>query len=168
MKHKTTICDWCGSNFLAPIKELNRGNAKFCSRSCAAKNRNDGRKTVIKDCVVCKNKFTTKAHNAKFCSGKCKSRHYRNNKLSNQRPRIQRKVYKALKISTDKNLSCFICGWNEDQCDIHHITPRKEGGNNSLKNLTVLCLNHHRLADRGKLSDLPPVSERLRTISSSS
>ena len=30
-------CNYCGKVFLAENKEINRGNAKYCSLSCAAK-----------------------------------------------------------------------------------------------------------------------------------
>jgi hypothetical protein len=33
--------------------------------------------------------------------------------------------------------------------DVHHITPRSEGGSNRESNLIVLCPNHHRLARDG-------------------
>ena len=32
---KKTICKQCNKEFYADIKELNRGNAQFCSLSCA-------------------------------------------------------------------------------------------------------------------------------------
>lgn len=46
---------------------------------------------------------------------------------------------------------CMLCGWKEDSCDAHHIVPKREGGLNNLKNGIVLCPNHHKLADIGKL-----------------
>jgi 5-methylcytosine-specific restriction endonuclease McrA len=33
--------------------------------------------------------------------------------------------------------------------EVHHISPRAEGGTNDENNLIVLCNNHHHLADRG-------------------
>ncbi len=35
--------------------------------------------------------------------------------------------------------------------DIHHITPREEGGTNRASNLVVLCPNHHRMARDGTI-----------------
>ncbi|MET0414168.1 MAG: HNH endonuclease signature motif containing protein, partial [Polyangiaceae bacterium] len=35
--------------------------------------------------------------------------------------------------------------------DVHHITPRAEGGSNESHNLIVLCGAHHRAVHRGEL-----------------
>lgn len=47
---------------------------------------------------------------------------------------------------------CALCGWKEEACDAHHITPVAEGGLNIVSNMILLCPNHHRLADRRKIS----------------
>jgi hypothetical protein len=44
--------------------------------------------------------------------------------------------------------------------DVHHITPRAEGGTNKENNLIVLCPTHHRLARGGTIP-----RERLRQYS---
>lgn len=49
------------------------------------------------------------------------------------------KIIKRLKVK------CVICGWNKANCDIHHIVPRKEGGNNDNSNLVFVCPNCHRM-----------------------
>ena len=36
--------------------------------------------------------------------------------------------------------------WAEARCDVHHITPRAEGGKNFVSNGVVLCPNCHRVA----------------------
>jgi hypothetical protein len=54
---------------------------------------------------------------------------------------------------------CMECGWNEDTCDVHHIIPKSQDGLNTLSNAIILCPNHHKLADIGKLS-----KEYLQTI----
>lgn len=47
---------------------------------------------------------------------------------------------------------CEWCKIHVDSPDVHHITPRNEGGANSPDNLIVLCPNCHRKADRGVMS----------------
>lgn len=47
---------------------------------------------------------------------------------------------------------CEWCGESVDAPDVHHITPRNEGGPNEPENLIVLCPNCHRKADRGVIS----------------
>jgi hypothetical protein len=50
--------------------------------------------------------------------------------------------------------TCRITG----DLEIHHITPRREGGTNSVWNLLVLCRNHHGLANKG----IPPKPRQAR------
>lgn len=50
------------------------------------------------------------------------------------------------------NRRCEYCGEEFDQPDVHHITPRSEGGPNEPNNLIVLCPNCHRKADSGAIS----------------
>lgn len=47
---------------------------------------------------------------------------------------------------------CEWCDEPVDAPDVHHITPRNEGGPNEPGNLIVLCPNCHRKADRGVIS----------------
>lgn len=47
---------------------------------------------------------------------------------------------------------CEWCDTQVDSPDVHHITPRSEGGPNEPENLVVLCPNCHRKADRGLIS----------------
>lgn len=56
-----------------------------------------------------------------------------------------------MKVIRRMNVSCCLCGWNEEIIDIHHIISRKNGGSNNHSNLTPLCPNHHRLANAGKI-----------------
>lgn len=55
------------------------------------------------------------------------------------------------KILKRINLGCSNCGWNEETCDIHHIKGRKIKNADSHDNLTYLCPNCHRLAQRNKI-----------------
>lgn len=47
---------------------------------------------------------------------------------------------------------CVVCGWNAGRCDVHHLTPKSEGGEHTLANGVVICPNCHRLAEEGKLT----------------
>lgn len=40
---------------------------------------------------------------------------------------------------------CQICGWDKDRCELHHIIPRKLGGESTLQNLMIICPNCHKL-----------------------
>jgi predicted restriction endonuclease len=54
----------------------------------------------------------------------------------------------TLLIGGDK---CFVCGWNEANNDICHLTSVKKGGKEEIENMILLCPNHHRMLDRGLL-----------------
>lgn len=72
-------CGYCGREFLAENKELNRGNAKFCSRSCAAVygnvNRPRARKSPNSKCANCGRLFYRKPSAIRsddvYCSARC-------------------------------------------------------------------------------------------------
>ena len=68
-------CETCGKSFLADNKEINRGNAKYCSISCAAK----APKALQYDkiCKHCGKEFISASKNAKYCSDSCKQKNYR-------------------------------------------------------------------------------------------
>jgi predicted restriction endonuclease len=46
---------------------------------------------------------------------------------------------------------CAICGWDEAPNDVAHIVARKHGGSDALDNVVMLCPNHHRLFDTGRI-----------------
>jgi hypothetical protein len=47
---------------------------------------------------------------------------------------------------------CAICGWDEASNDVAHIVARKDGGTDTIDNIVMLCPNHHRLYDTGRIS----------------
>jgi hypothetical protein len=117
------------------------------------------------DCVNCGTRFYVKPHRAtraRFCSRACtfahrfgrahaphgvdvsgaKNPNYRGtNNLTTAR-QVAFRVYPR---------RCMICGF-EDAVDVHHVVGRRHQGSNDPSNLAVLCPNHHRLADQGRIS----------------
>lgn len=49
------------------------------------------------------------------------------------------------------NYRCVICGFDV-VVNVHHITPRSEGGTDDVSNLITLCPNHHAMADQNIIS----------------
>lgn len=49
------------------------------------------------------------------------------------------------KMLNRANKGCSICGWNESNCDIHHIIDVALGGSDDMSNLILVCPNHHRM-----------------------
>lgn len=49
----------------------------------------------------------------------------------------------------DKNV-CQVCGCNSN-LEVHHVIPRKKGGNHGLDNLVLLCIKCHRAIETGDI-----------------
>lgn len=145
MKTINKNCEHCGNEFPASRREHKRGNAKYCSLSCSAKNQR--KYSPLKDCKCenCGKDFTSKT-SAKYCSRKCKYQTYRK-KQKIQKLSIKT-IYKLL-----SHLPCEICGWNSTRRDVHHIIPVSKGGTNKLTNLLVVCPNHHRMIHKNLVSE---------------
>lgn len=133
---------------------------KFCSHSCSSIYNNKQRKLTTKGkqklvkCSICEQEFWASIH---ISTGKCRC-----DKCKMQvRPHfhINPKTFYQLSSQTRKivmkrmNVGCSICGWNKAACDIHHIIPKKFGGDNSDDNLINLCPNCHREAHSGLISN---------------
>jgi hypothetical protein len=140
-------CENCESLFMADPREVNRGNAKYCSLSCSSKNIRKNQEKIIKSCVVCNEHYETKDKNSKYCSSICKQRHYREKLRKDDN--LSMKTYNRV----FKKIGCEICGWNESTTDLHHIIPVSEGGINELNNLINVCPNHHRMIHKNLISE---------------
>lgn len=152
-------CEYCNIEFEADTKEIKRGFARFCSRSCSCKNSNKIRPLIKQKCQNCNINFESK-NKSKYCCKNCKLIVYRNKQKSNTGS--IKKFYKIL-----QNIPCELCGWKESIRDLHHIIPVSENGKNELENLIVLCPNHHRMVHKNLISeDSLKKAILLRTISS--
>lgn len=153
-------CMECSKFFLAATKEIKRGNAKFCSRSCAAKhgNKQNALHAETFKCRWCAGEFQNTQSTSQYCSHRCKQRS----------ANFRRKKPKASGIQELALLPCEVCGWDKAARDSHHIIPVKDGGENTAKNIVTLCPNCHRLAGRNLISQEQLTKiVLLRTISSS-
>jgi hypothetical protein len=156
-----TNCQKCNKSFFADIKELNRGNAKFCSISCSSKNPKQLQYYNI--CKHCGKSFSTASKNSKYCSLICKQKNYRLKQKSSENEICIKMYYKLF-----KDIPCEICNWNKTTRDLHHILEISKGGKNELENLICVCPNCHRMIHNNLISkeDIQYVIEN-RTISSS-
>jgi hypothetical protein len=145
MARTERTCKLCGDTFLAENKEINRGNAKYCSLSCSAKVQTKNKKHVKNICIVCNVEFLSYSKHSKYCSGACKSKYYR---LVTSEGTYSTKTFKRI----FNNIPCEICNWNEGGRDLHHIIPVKDGGTNNINNLISVCPNHHRLIHEKKIT----------------
>lgn len=158
----------------APIPS--RGPAKdakriFCSRECnfayqRARSRENGTGRLTKNCEVCGIEFSYYASvrpQAAYCSASCKSTGH-SRKITG---RIQASFGDRSTFTKSMRRffydRCAICGWDQAPCDVCHIEARKDGGEDALDNVVMLCPNHHRLFDLGRIP-VDQIREARQTI----
>lgn len=147
-------------------KGLNKSNNPILLRmSETSPNKKEKPEFIPYYCERCKKLVDTPYGSNRFCSKQCANSHdikdeqkrkisktlvatwdKKGRKRKNKIPKSildlsKRTISKILKRA---NQGCMLCEWNEATCDIHHIKPKKEGGDNSNSNLIVLCPNCHR------------------------
>ena len=82
----------------------------------------------------------------------------------------QKTIPEKNKVLSAYNKECAVCGWcisdenasiilstqnknlRQRGCELHHITPVRDGGKSTFENLILLCPNHHKEADLGIIS----------------
>lgn len=154
-------CPICHRVFQPELKEVKRGNGRFCSRSCGLKNR---RKPKIPNetCAWCSRRFYLQAshrYNSKsglfFCCRECKDKAQCIGGLSEIMPPHygSKEAYRrrAFEYYAHK---CDSCSYDEvvEVLEVHHID--EDRSNNHLSNLVILCPTCHRIAH------LPTKSEK--------
>jgi hypothetical protein len=157
MKTIIKTCKFCKKSFNAPVREVKRGNGKFCSKRCCSNSR---RGIVINPripnvtCAYCKKKFykpESKIKKSKsglvFCSRKHKDLGQR---IESGLTEIHPPHYGTAEISDYRSIAfsskekvCELCGYNTipQILQVHHIDENRK--NNSIDNLQVLCPNCH-------------------------
>ena len=152
-KYIIKTCLECKQKFNAPKVELNRGRAKFCSRSCSSKYHNKKRWTNSRQpnvtCAYCNKQFYKKLSSQKksksglfFCSKNHKDKavlvineirpaHYDTSKFRYRKKALEHYPNYCNRCKFDK---IFV---------VHHKDRNRK--NNDLKNLEILCLNCHAL-----------------------
>lgn len=157
-------CKECHKSFYAQSKEINRGNALFCSLSCNAYHQNKVRSAILIEhgCRYCGRTYSNNSKISFYCSRNCKARFYYYRTKKNSSSNHTSLIYKLRKKP------CEICGWDEATRDVHHIISVSKGGKDTNSNLIAVCPNHHRMIHRNLISqnDLKKIAKS-RTISSS-
>lgn len=160
-------CAYCGKEGIRR-KPSQLRNAVYCSRECSNRAQSEAlalhpelRDPGIRlTCQYCGQPFYAKpyrADKAKYCSMAC-SHAYRFNKpfvknsqdmrgTNNPNFRDARnRVTARLNGLGHFGKKCMVCGFDA-VVQVHHITPYREGGKNTVDNVIVLCPNHHAMAD---------------------
>lgn len=146
-------CETCNTPFLAEVKERNRGNGRFCSRSCAAsRSRPDARVHVTLTCALCDKVFQRKPsymQNSRsglyFCTRRCKDKAQRIGGIAAiQPPHYGDGAYRKYRKRALEELphKCNRCPYDDVRILIvHHID--RDRTNNDISNLEILCRNCH-------------------------
>jgi hypothetical protein len=160
MKTITQNCQNCNTFFQAQLREVNRGNAKYCSKKCSA---TGVKKKLLQkgvasrehnvECAYCKKTFyknESKIKNSKtnthFC---CREHKDIGQRIETGIKQIQPSHYgetytdyRAL-IFRHKEHKCERCNYDKhpEVLEVHHKDRNRE--NNTVENLEVICPNCH-------------------------
>jgi 5-methylcytosine-specific restriction endonuclease McrA len=127
------------------------GSGRFCSSKCARGFSTRDKRKIINEKV---RKKLTKETTQQRAQRKVASKHSYYKRKTEATSLYDMSKRTMVKVLRRMKLPCSYCGWfvNGVVGDIHHITPRKDGGDDSHKNLTYICPNCHRCAHSGIIS----------------
>lgn len=94
-------------------------------------------------CPVCKKSFRNVSNRRKYCSTEC----FRSTRMTFKRTQLSNRTWQKMFKRAFPDWRCPYCSWTET-FDVHHIISKKDGGDNNLENLILLCPNHHSLITR--------------------
>jgi 5-methylcytosine-specific restriction endonuclease McrA len=107
-------------------------------------------KRVEQVCGICGVKFHIAPGRIKrgirFCSPKC-GNESRARRLRKEESDKKNNILRDRIAKRDGN-KCKICGFSA-ALEVHHITPKSEGGTHKQENLITLCPNHHAMVHKG-------------------
>lgn len=162
MKAVDIICLNCNENSKAPLREVNRGNGKFCGHSCASSYNGYKRFAKINKpnviCAYCDIKFYKNASKRKlsksglyFCCRGHKDLSQRIGGIKEIQPPhygTTLQDYRSIAFAVYKKL-CMRCGYMKHSAAIivHH--KDRDRSNNNISNLEVLCCNCHAIEHYG-------------------
>jgi len=152
MKYELRKCKHCGKEFKALLKEIKRGNAKFCSRSCSSSQKQQKEPNVV--CANCGKSFyksQSKQKNSKsgifFCCRVCKDQSQRIGGISKIMPPHYGTAdgiysYRQTTLNNREHV-CEDCGYKKHTkiLVVHHVDHNRL--NNEDSNLIILCPNCH-------------------------
>ena len=164
MKTISQICKECKEIFQAQSREVNRGNAKYCSKKCSKigvskthLERNAKINIPNVECSYChvmfyknNSKKKTSKSNLHFCCREHKD--LAQSYIKEIQPHHYGTGVTKYRDKAFKNLPnyCAICGYaNKYALEVHHIDRNRT--NNDISNLLILCANCHTLEHKGKL-----------------
>jgi len=142
-----SICETCGVEYPVTAFRLARGS-HYCSRKCSSEGLS--KRSVTEKILELYLQGVSAKEIASLVNRKVPTVY---SALNTRKYRFRKGIqsWGYFKQQFVKDKKCVVCGW--DKClDCCHIIPAAKGGTYEESNLVVLCPNHHRLFDSGKLT----------------
>jgi len=155
MKTELRNCLYCDTPFNSPMKEIRRGNGRFCSIACARKYRWQNTEKPVPNvicalCGIALYKSMSKQKKSKsglfFCSRQCKDEGQKT--IKEIQPAHYNTAsgihgYRALYLQHKQIDYCELCGYCKipEILEVHHKDRNRR--NNSITNLQLLCPTCH-------------------------
>ncbi len=160
MRTKTIIsrpCDFCNTLYEAEERYLNRGQGKYCSRSCGSAARIGNRPQPPApnvECAYCSKPFYKNLSKQRcsrsglfFCCRDHKDKAQRIGGIKEIQPPhygVVEGIHSYRRIAFEAYPhECDTCGWDDPKeiLVVHHID--RDRTNDSVENLKILCPTHH-------------------------
>lgn len=150
MKDTTRICETCQGEFLADKREVNRGNARYCSLSCVASRKRVA--TPNTECAYCgipfyrsRSKLKASKSGLAFCCREHKDLAQRLGGIREIQPKHYGTIVTDYRTVAKRELNpiCSGCGYDKVPgiLEVHH--KNHDRSDNSIDNLCYLCPNCH-------------------------
>lgn len=152
---KNINCKHCNREFRKSLHVTNNGRGIFCSKKCYnafrkkfnRENPKQSAKKIEHICHYCSGLFKDyQSKKKKFCSFKCLTK----SKTAKQFSFKPKENYRSAEWRQSRAVALKIDGYECMSCKAitnlhaHHIIPFKISGNNSWRNLVILCASCHR------------------------
>jgi hypothetical protein len=130
-------CKFCDKEFKRHAGKIAQ---EFCSKSCLAQFQTIDWRGKERKCMGCNDAFMPTDREHRYCTKGCVSKSNAIHKFANGIS-VHRKTAKSYLNKTH----CERCGWSQEPgiLELHHRD--RNGRNNDIKNLEVLCPNCHSL-----------------------
>jgi len=158
-------CLRCGNQFFTETKYIKRGHGKYCSPTCAVRNRPKKKHRANKTCAQCGVRFYRQpSHLNKsksgyfFCARACKdiAQSHGGGVVAIQPSHYNgRNVYREI-ARRNYESRCVACGYDRSDkvLQVHHID--KNRNNNKPSNLAIVCPTCHREIHTGVRKNKSP------------
>ncbi len=142
-------CEFCQTQFNAPVKEVNRGNGRFCSQKCSSSRKYPKSPNTV--CAYCNAPFYRQVSHLAgsksklyFCCRQHKDLAQRIGGIKDIQPPHYGATLADYREVAFKHYPkvCSRCGYDK-YVIVHH--KDRDRSNNSIENLEVLCPNCHAL-----------------------